>query len=103
MWQDVGVAFCEETVQTARLWGELGFDGLTEERFAVYKRGYRLFEAAQQLRHELSHLLNCQSDGLVPVEECGGEKEGALRDLYEGLLQEVLENEDVDDDEPFRT
>lgn len=72
--------------------GTCPFDGLTEEEFAVRKREYRLFEAAQQLRHELSRLLNCESDSLVPVEEWGG-KEGALRDPYEGLLQKMLRNE----------
>lgn len=80
-WQDSVVAFREELNQTARLCEELGlegrcrFDRLMEEELAVYQKEHRLFEAAQKLRHELSNLLNCESDGWVPVEEWRGGRE----------------------------
>ena len=60
-----------------------------------------MFEAAQQLRHGLSRLLDTASDGWIPPEHWEATK-SAHKELFRGMLQEVLGNENPDDDEPIR-
>lgn len=106
-WQDGAVAFHEELLQTSRHWEELGYAAPCPFPFpcpaaiAVHQKEYKLFEAAQQLRHSLSGLLNTASDDWVPPEDWEG-TQLAHRELFEGMLQEVLGNERPDDDEPVR-
>lgn len=107
-WEDGAVAFREELIQTAQLWEKLGFEGqcpfplpVPSDQLAVHQKEYKLLEAAQQLRHSMSSLLNTASDGWVPLEAWEG-TESAHREMFEGMLQEVLENEQSDDDEPIR-
>jgi hypothetical protein len=71
------------------------------DEIAVHQKEYRLFEAVQQLRHSLSSLLNTASDGWVPPEDWE-RTAAAHREVFEGMLQEVLGNEQPDDDEPIR-
>jgi hypothetical protein len=106
-WEDGAVAFREELIQTSRRWKELGFAVPSPfplpcpDDIAVHQKEYRLFEAAQQLRYSLSSLLNTASDGWVPSEDWEG-TESAHREVFEGMLQEILGNEQPDDDEPIR-
>ena len=106
-WEDGAVAFREELIQTSLLWKELGFEVPcpfplpSTDEIAVHQKEYKLFEAAQQLRHALSSLLNTASDGWVPLKDWEGTKT-AHRKVFEGMLLEVLSNEQSDDDEPIR-
>lgn len=106
-WEDGAVAFREELIQTSELWKELGFAVPcpfplpSPDEIAAHRREYKLFEAAQQLRHSLRHLLNIASDGWVPLEDWE-RTQSVHREVYEGMLQEVLGNEQPDDDEPIR-
>jgi hypothetical protein len=106
-WEDGAVAFREELIQTSLLWKELGFAVPSPfplpcpDEIAVHQREYKLFEAAHQLRHSLSSLLNTASDGWVSPEDWEG-TQYAHREVFKGMLQEVLSNEQPDDDEPIR-
>lgn len=60
-----------------------------------------LFEAAQNLRTDLCGLLNTASDGWIPPERWR-ETQLAHRELFDGMLQAVVSNPDVDDDEPVK-
>lgn len=106
-WEDGAVAFREELIQTSLRWKELGFavpcpfPVPCPAELAVHQKDYKLFEAAQQLRHVLSSLLNTASDGWLPPEDWE-RTESAHREAFEGLLQEVLGNEQPDDDEPIK-
>lgn len=106
-WEDGAVAFREELIQTSRRWNELGLAGSSPfplpypEDLAIHQQHYKLFEAAHQLRHSLSGLLNTASDGWVPPEELDAAKI-AQHEVFNGILQEVLGNESPDDDEPIK-
>jgi hypothetical protein len=56
-------------IETAGHWNELGFEGQCpyplprREELEKHEKEYRLFEAAQNLRTDLSSLLNTVSDG----------------------------------------
>jgi hypothetical protein len=89
-WEDGAVAFREELIQTSQLWKKLGFT--VPSPFPL---------PTLQLRHSLSSLLNIASDGWVPPEDWEG-TESAHREVFEGMLQEVLGNEQPYDDEPIR-
>lgn len=63
--------------------------------------GVRAFEAAQNLKCDLSGLPNTATDGWMPLEECE-ETESAHREMFNEMLQAVLSNQEVDDDESVR-
>ncbi|KAL4792568.1 kinase-like domain-containing protein [Aspergillus venezuelensis] len=92
-WKDGAVALRHEMIATARLWNDLGFEGRcpyplpTQEELEKHEKEYRLFEAAQHLRTDLSGLLNTASDGW---------------ELFNGMLQAVLMNANSDDEEPVK-
>lgn len=102
-----GRAIREELIQTSLHWEELGFlrscpvPVPSLDEFIQHQKDYRRFEAAYQLRHSLSSLLNVASDGWVPSEQWEATRL-AHREPFAGMLQEVLENERPDDDEPIR-
>ena len=106
-WADGAVAFREELIQTSRRWKELGFVGScpypfpNAEEIAVHRKDYKFFEAAQQLKHTLASLLNSATDGWVPVKEWRA-TESAHKEMYRGMLQEILETANADDDEPIK-
>jgi len=106
-WKDGAVAFRHELIETSRRWKELGFEGAcpypmpTAKELAAHKKQYKLFETAQNLRSDLSNLLNTASDGWVPPEEWET-TELAHKEMFDGMLHAVLTNEDPDDDEPIR-
>ncbi|KAL2838693.1 kinase-like domain-containing protein [Aspergillus pseudodeflectus] len=106
-WKDGAVALRHEMIETARHWNELGFEGQcpyplpTREELEKHEKEYRLFEAAQNLRTDLSSFLNTASDGWVPPN--GWEAaQSAQNELFDGMLQAVLTNADLDNDEPVR-
>jgi hypothetical protein len=107
-WGDGAVAFREELIQMLQLWNILGFEIQSPfplpgpDEIISHQKEYKLFEATHQLRHSLSSLLNTASDGWVPLEDWE-RTESAHREVFEGMLQEVLENEQPDDDEPIRS
>jgi hypothetical protein len=72
----------------------------TPEELAIHQKEYRMFEATQDLRNNLSSLLNSASDGWVPPEDWEAAK-SAHREVFEGMLQAVLTNGHPDDDEPI--
>jgi hypothetical protein len=104
-WKDGAVAFRHELIETQKAWKELGFMGpcplpaSTLEEVATHQKEYRMFQAAQQLRSDLSGLLNTASDGWVPPEDWEA-TEAAHREMFDGMLQAVLTNADPDDDDP---
>jgi hypothetical protein len=101
------VAFRHELIETSLRWKELGLAGScpfptpTPEELAIHQREYRTFEAAHDLRNNLSSLLNTASDGWVPPEDWEA-TELAHREVFNGMLQAVLSNESPDDDEPIK-
>ena len=73
-WDDGAAAFREELIQTALHWQELGFTGrcpfemLSTNELAEHRKDCKTFEAAHQLKHLISDLLNTATDGWVPSE-----------------------------------
>lgn len=65
------------------------------------KKKYSLFVAAQNLKRDLLGLLNTAIDGWVPLEDWE-ETESAHREMFDGMLQAVLTNQEVDHDEPVK-
>ena len=106
-WRDSAVAFRHELIETSRHWKELGLAGSclfsipTTEELAIHQKEYRMFEAAHDLRNNLSSLLNAASDGWVPIEDWE-ETESAHKELFNGMLQAVLTSESPDDGEPIK-
>jgi Phosphotransferase enzyme family len=106
-WKDGAVAFRHELIETALNWKELGFVGPcpypmpTPKELAVHQKEYKFFEAAQNLRYDLSKLLNTASDGWVPPQNWET-TESAHRELFDGMLQAVLTDENRDSDEPIK-
>ncbi|PTU17321.1 hypothetical protein P175DRAFT_0446396, partial [Aspergillus ochraceoroseus IBT 24754] len=106
-WKDGAVAFRHELIQTSKDWEALGFSGSCPfslpfaEETDLHQKEYRRFEAAQNLKRDLSNLLDCASDGWVPPEGWEAAK-AENRAMFQGMLQAVLENKDPDDDEPIR-
>ncbi|RAL09173.1 aminoglycoside phosphotransferase family protein [Aspergillus homomorphus CBS 101889] len=104
-WKDGAVALRRELIETAQNWEKLGFAGQcpfplpTPEELAKHEKEYRLFVAAQDLKRDLSGLLDSDSGGWVPVEEWEA-TQLRHRELFDGMLEAVLLNEEVDDDEP---
>lgn len=66
-----------------------------------HQKEYKLFEAAQQLRTDLSSLLSTASDGWVPSDSWE-ETQLSHRELFNGMLQAVLTNPNADDGEPVK-
>ncbi|KAL6157740.1 hypothetical protein ACJQWK_08047 [Exserohilum turcicum] len=107
-WNDGAVAFREELIQTSLHWKELGLAGTCPfaqpcaDELAQHQRDYRRFEAAHQLRHAVSQLLNTASDGWVPADAWAA-TERAHRELFFGMRAAVVGNEMPEDDEPIRS
>ncbi|XPS81053.1 hypothetical protein M3J09_012996 [Ascochyta lentis] len=107
-WEDGAVAFREELIQTSLHWKELGLLGSCPfpvpfpDELVRHQKDYKQFEAAHQLKHSLSGLLSTTSDGWVPSEQWEA-TELAHREVFAGMLQEVLGNKQPDDDEPIRS
>lgn len=106
-WKDGAVAFRHELIETSRLWAELGlpdsspFPMPTPEELAVHQRYYRKFEAAQELKHELSRLMQISTDGWFPSEA----RDATLlahKEMFATMLQVILAEENPDADEPIR-
>ena len=106
-WKDGAVAFQHELIETSQEWKTLGFTGAcpfvlpTPKEMALHQKEYRYFEAAQNLKRDLSNLLDCATDGWVPPGNWEAAKRGNEA-MFEGMLQAVLTNQDPDDDEPIR-
>lgn len=106
-WKDGAVAFRHELIETARHWEALGLAGScpyplpAAGELALHEKEYKRFEAAHDLKRHLSSLLNTASDGWVPLEDWGA-TQAAHGEMFEGMLQAILTNEDPDDDEPIR-
>ncbi|EPS34183.1 hypothetical protein PDE_09147 [Penicillium oxalicum 114-2] len=101
------VAFRQELIETSKDWRALGFVGPcpfalpTPEELALHRKEYRIFEAAQSLKHDLASFLDSASDGWVPLENWEAAKTQNMA-MFNEMLQAVLENQDPDDDEPIR-
>jgi hypothetical protein len=106
-WKDGAVAFRHDLIETSQHWKELGFAGScpfpipAPEELAAHQKEYKTFEAAHDLRYNLSSLLNTASDGWVPPEDWEA-TESAAKEMLDGMLQAVLTNENPDDDEPIK-
>ncbi|KAI2865055.1 hypothetical protein CBS12448_2343 [Aspergillus niger] len=107
-WKDGAVALHHDLLDTSRNWGRLGFAGrcpyaLTPPpELADHQKMYRLFEAAHNLRYDLAGLLNTTTDGWVPTSDWEA-AQTAHHEMFEGMLQAVLSNPDIDDpDEPVK-
>jgi hypothetical protein len=107
-WKDGAVAFRHELIETARLWDELGFSNPcpyplpSSGELANHLREYRFFEAAQNLRVDLARLIDADIDGWVPCDKWE-EAKASEKQMFSGMLQAVLENEDDDPEEPIRS
>lgn len=73
----------------------------TSNELADHQKEYRLFEVAQDLRCDLSSLLNTASDGWVPAEKWET-TEATHKEIFNGMLQAVLTNQGSDHDEPVK-
>ncbi|KAE8151314.1 kinase-like domain-containing protein [Aspergillus avenaceus] len=106
-WKDGAVALRHDMIETARCWKELGLVGQcpypipSPKELADHEKEYKLFEAAQFLKRDLANLLNTASDGWVPPEAWEA-TELAHREMFTGMLQAVLTNQEPDEDEPVR-
>lgn len=106
-WKDGAVAFLQELIETSQQWAELGlsdscpFPMLTPEELVIHQKHYQKFVAAQELKRDLSRLLNTASDGWIPS-EAREETLLAHKELFANMLKAVLTNENPDDDEPIR-
>ncbi|OAL34360.1 hypothetical protein AYO20_06413 [Fonsecaea nubica] len=105
-WKDGAVAFLHELIETSQHWASLGLPGScpftkpTPEEFMIHQQ-YKRFVAAQELKRDLSSLLDIASDGWVP----SGAWETTLlaqKEMFANMLEAVLTNADPDDDEPIR-
>jgi hypothetical protein len=106
-WNDGAVAFLHELIETSQQWTELGLPGScpftmpTPEELVVHQQDYQMFVAAQELKRNLSIVLNTASDGWVPPEAW----EATLlahKEMFANMLEAILANENPDDDEPIR-
>ncbi|KAB8069206.1 kinase-like domain-containing protein [Aspergillus leporis] len=106
-WKDGAVALRHELIETARRWEILGFAGPCpfalppSKELLNHQMEYRLFEAAQNLRCDLSNLLNTASDGWVPTEDWET-TEAMHKEIFNGMLQAVLTSQGSDHDEPVK-
>lgn len=89
------------TGKDSDLTGRVHIPNLRLGELAIHRREYKLFEAAQILRHDLSALLNTASDGWVPLEDWAS-TESAHQELFDGMMHAVLVNENPDPDEPVK-
>lgn len=107
-WKDGAVAFQHELIETARDWRKLGLPGISPlpvpsaEQLQAHQKDYQRFLAAQELRINLSKLLNTASDGWVPTQDWETAQQGQGV-MFNGMRQAVIENDQADDDEPIRT
>ncbi|KAJ5180838.1 hypothetical protein N7492_004048 [Penicillium capsulatum] len=107
-WKDGAVAFRHELIEISKDWAALGFAGScpfplsSAEEMVLRRKEYRCFEAAQNLKRDLSSLLDVAPDGWVPPEGWEAAKMGN-KEMFEGMLEAVLTNKDPDDDEPIRS
>ncbi|KAH8698635.1 phosphotransferase enzyme family protein [Talaromyces proteolyticus] len=106
-WKDGVVALRHELIETTRRWNELGFAGSSPyslpspNELAKHEREYKLFVAAQDLKHDLSSLLNTATDGWVPLDNWEA-TELAHEEVFDGMLTAVLTNKNPDHDEPVK-
>lgn len=106
-WKDDVVAFRHELVEISEDWVVLGFFGScrfalpSAEDMALHRKEYRYFEPAQNLKRDLSSLLDVVSDGWVRPEDWEAVKVGN-KAIFEGILEAVLTNKDPDGNEPIR-
>ncbi|CAG8403730.1 unnamed protein product [Penicillium salamii] len=106
-WKDGAVSFRHELIETSRDWEALGLPGScpfvlpTLEEMSLHRKDYKCFEEAQNLKRDLSSLLNTASDVWVPPDEWEAAKVGN-KAMFNGMLEAVLTNNDPDDDEPIR-
>lgn len=106
-WKDGAVAFRHELIEISQDWETLGLPGScpfvlpTPEEMSLHRKEHRCFEAAQNLKRDLSGLLDTASDGWVPPDDWEAAKAGN-KAMYNGMLEAVLTNDDPDDDEPIR-
>ncbi|KAI8939376.1 hypothetical protein NX059_003159 [Plenodomus lindquistii] len=105
-WTDGAAAFRDELIQTSRRWKELGYTGTCPfpmpglEELASHKKDFSMFTASLHLRKVLPEALNAELDGWVPTDLYEA-AEAAQKEMYQMLLQEVLQGEH-DEDEPLR-
>lgn len=106
-WKDGAVAFLHELIETSQCWANLGLPGScpfatpASEELVIHQQCYKRFVAAQELKRNLSGLLNTASDGWLPP-EAWETTLLAHREMFANMLEAVLTNEDADDDEPIR-
>lgn len=106
-WKDGAVAFHNELIETSKHWEELGLSGVcpftipTAEVLAAHRDQYRRFEAAQDLKHQMSALLNTATDGWLPP-EAWETTVVEHKEMFAKFLEFIL-SETPDDDEPLRS
>lgn len=106
-WKDGAVALRHELIETSRGWKELGLTGSSPyplpspQELLDHEKNYKLFVAAQNLKRDLSNLLNAASDGWVPSESWVV-TDSAYREVFDHMLSIVLANESPEQDEPVK-
>lgn len=105
-WKDGAIALRHELVETTQGWNELGFAGSgpyillpSPHELVKHEREYKLFVAAQELKHDLSNLLGTATDGWVPLDKWEATKL-AHGEIFHGMLAAVSTNKDPDPEEP---
>ena len=106
-WRDGAVALRHELIEISHRWTELGLTGScpfptpNPLELAAHSKNLRMFEAAQDLRKNLSSLLNTASDGWFPPDDWEATTL-THKAIFEGMVKAVLINENAEDDEPIR-
>lgn len=106
-WKDGAVALRHEPIETTRKWNELGFVGQSpyplplSNGLVKHEREYKLFVAAQELKHDLWSVLNTATDGWVPIENWEA-TELAHREIFDSMLTAVLTDKDPRNEEPVK-
>jgi len=102
------MAFRDEIIETAKCRQKLGLTGAcsypmpsSKEIFCHQKR-YRRFTEAQELKIALESLINTATDRWVPPKDFEP-AQLAEREMLNGTLEGVLNNEDPDEDAPIKT
>jgi hypothetical protein len=104
-WKDGIAAYRHELAETLERWSgldlrvdrpEIDVDFICED-----KKSYDLFVTAQTLKKDLAGLLECETDGWVRVEAYKATKK-YHNELFYGMLQSVLENDDPDPSETVK-
>jgi Phosphotransferase enzyme family len=107
-WKDGVVALRHDLLMISQKWKQLGFDEpcpvpvLEAKVILAHDKDYRLFEAAQKLRRQVTDYLNVSPEGWVPI-DAWDRTQSQHRELFDSVLQGISSAETTDESEPVKT